>query len=45
MFDQSQSQETLKIDGPFAVAVDEQKKMYLVYNYDEEKFYKWKIED
>jgi hypothetical protein len=33
-----QSQDTLKIDGPFAVAFDEQKKMYLVYNYDEDKF-------
>jgi hypothetical protein len=36
VIDQSQSQKTLKIDGPFAVAFDEQKKMYLVYNYDAE---------
>jgi hypothetical protein len=45
VIDQSQSQETLHIDGPFAVAFDEQKKMFLVYNYDDEKFCEWKIED
>ena len=45
MIDQSKSQEILKFDGPFAVAFDEQKKMYLVYNYDEDIFYEWKIED
>jgi hypothetical protein len=45
VIDQSKSQETLKVDGPFAVAFDEQKKMYLVYNYDEDKFYEWKIKD
>ena len=45
MIDKSRSQEILKIDGPFAVAFDEKKKMYFVYNYDEEKFYEWKIED
>jgi hypothetical protein len=45
VIDQSQSQETLIIDGPFAVAFDEKKKMYLVYNYDEEKFFEWKIEN
>jgi hypothetical protein len=38
VIDQSQSQELLRIDGPFAVAFDEQKKIYLVYNYDEDKF-------
>ena len=45
MINRSKSQETLKIDGPFAVAFDKLKKMYLVYNYDEEKFYEWKIQD
>jgi hypothetical protein len=45
VIDQSKSQETLKIDGPFAVAFNEQKMMYFVYNYVEEKFYEWKIED
>ena len=45
MIDYDRSQESLRIDGPFAVAFDEQKKMYLVYNYDEDKFYEWKIED
>ena len=45
MIDQSQSQVTLKIDGPFAVGFDKIEKMYLVYNYDDEYFWDWKIED
>jgi hypothetical protein len=41
----SQSQEYLEIAGPFAVIFDEEKKMYAVYNIDEEKHCEWKIED
>ena len=41
MIDKSQSQEILKIDGPFAVGFDKKKEMFFVYNIDEEKFLKW----
>ena len=41
MIDKSQSQKVLVIDGPFAVGFDEKKKMFVVYNIDEEKFLKW----
>jgi hypothetical protein len=37
--------EILKIDGPFAVGFDKKKKMYVVLNIDEEKFYEWEIQD
>jgi hypothetical protein len=45
VIDENQSQKVLKIDGPFAVVFNEEKMMYLVYNFEEEKFYEWKIED
>ena len=44
MIDDLSSPKDLKIKGPFAFAFDKEKMMYLVYNYDEEKFYEWKIE-
>ena len=41
MIDKSQLQKVLKIEGPFAVGFDNKKKMFVVYNIDEEKFLKW----
>ena len=45
MIDSREEQLILTIDNPFIVLFDEKKKIYSVYNYDEEKFYKWEIED
>jgi hypothetical protein len=45
VIDRSQSQEIKRIDGSFVVGFDKEKKMYVIYNIEEEKFLNWEIED
>jgi hypothetical protein len=44
VFAKSEKLKDLENYGPFAVEFVQEMK-YLVYNYEEEKFYEWEIED